>query len=107
VRRTGKSLSPYLYLHRYHGDGIFITTLLTIGVVEGVGRFLLHGIRYSPLFLIHLVVFAIPFLVLLVVVKFFFNGEQDGSRHRKLVYWCIAEGVGTNVLGTILAFQLF
>lgn len=78
--------------------------VLGVLLIEGFVR-IVGGDYSSGLFIIHLV-FAVPFLISLLVLAFRLNGFRSPNTHRVLGYFCLAFFVGVLVTGVPLMFEL-
>lgn len=90
--------------HRYSVKLLWVTTITSIAIVEGIGR-VFHLLHHSPLFWFHLTCLALPFLGLLVVTNVWWNGDKRPDIHRIPARLCIITGVLTNIVGAYLAYQ--
>jgi len=89
-----------LSLHRQWANRSFWLSLLAVLLTELTVR-LQGGVKNSDFLPIHLA-FAVPFLVLLIMLRFWLTGVRSSMVHRWLAYACLAAYLGTFFTGFYL-----
>ena len=102
--RKSKHDSLYISSHKYWATITVTLTVVSVVATEGFVR-LFGGSTISFLFLFHLIVFALPYFVLVFVIRFFVTGERKPKTHRWLTYFVLVLYLGTFTTGMILLSQ--
>jgi hypothetical protein len=76
--------------------------LITLFVIEGFERFLIHVHDHPLIFWIHLCIFAVPFTAMFIVLRFWLTGERNPVWHRRIVYPCLGFGAIADALGIFI-----
>ena len=105
IRKHKGSRPGFMQFHQLCVGGLFNVTIAGIVAVLVFAWWLLPEIRHHPwIYHIHIRYIAPEFLILLVVIKFWLNGDRFPRAHAFFAYPCAALCLGTNAIGFYMAW---
>lgn len=100
-RRCAERGHEHMTMHKRAVNFALITVIPLIVLIEVFAHFLSETEPPAWMLGVHLL-FAIPFLTLLLVLRFFVTGERIPKYHRPIAYFCVAAFVGTLTTGVTM-----
>ena len=103
LARQIKRKEKFFHEHVGAARGALFSVLIAVLAIElSVRAGIFPGVAFSRLFVFHLV-FAVPFLILLVLANFYFTGIRERKTHGKIARLIIVFAAGTLITGVMLA----
>ena len=104
-RRCAQHGHEHIITHKRAVNLALVAVVPLIVLIEVFARFLSETAPPAWMLGVHLS-FAVPFLTLLLVLRFWVTGEKIPKYHRSLAYLCAAAFVGTLTTGIIMLILL-